>query len=46
MEKAGLIILPVLALLVLIAALMNRLPPNAAVIGPALALLGLSLIHI
>lgn len=41
MEKAGLIILPVLALLVLIAALMNRLPPNAAVIGPALALLGM-----
>ena len=41
MEKTVLIILPILALLVAIAALMNRLPQNAAVIVPALALLAM-----
>jgi hypothetical protein len=37
-EKAVLILLPIVAFLVVIAALMNRLPQNAAVIVPALAL--------
>lgn len=41
MEKAVLVILPILALLVDVAALMNRLPQNAAVIVSTLALIAM-----